>query len=97
MKTIDLATEKAGIDEILHLAEDQNLFVRAADGKVFVVAEVDTDDIRDDFANELALTRHNQALRELLAERSQEPGKYTTDQVRQKLGSPPAAKNSGPT
>lgn len=62
------------------------VFLRSPEGKVFVIAEVDsTDADADDFAHEVALTRQNAALRELLAERSREPGKYTTDQVRQKL------------
>jgi hypothetical protein len=51
------------------------------------MAEVDSDNLEgDDFAHEIALTRQNAALRELLAERSREPGKYSTEQVRQKLG-----------
>ena len=86
MKTIDLATDHASIEDILQLAEQQQLFVRAPDGKVFVVAEVEADDAEDDFAHEVALTRQNRALREFLAERSKEPGKYTLDQARQKLG-----------
>ena len=40
----------------------------------------------DDFAEEVALSRGNRALRELLAERSREPGRYTLEQVREKLG-----------
>lgn len=88
MKTIDLATNQASIEDIFQLAEHQNLFVRTPDGKVFIVAEVDPDDTEDDFAHEVALTRQNTALRELLAERSKESGTYTLDQVRQKLGLP---------
>ena len=88
MKTIDLATNQASIEDIFQLAEHQNLFVRTPDGKVFIVAEVDPDDTEDDFAHEVALTRQNAALRELLAERSKESGTYTLDQVRQKLGLP---------
>lgn len=89
MKTIDLATDQASIEDIFQLAERQNLFVRTPDGKVFIVAEVDADDTEDDFAHEVALTRQNTALREILAERSNEPGSYTLDQVRQKLGLSP--------
>jgi hypothetical protein len=89
VKTIDLATDQASIEDIFQLAERQNLFVRTPDGKVFIVAEVDADDTKDDFAQEVALTRQNSALREILAERSKEPGSYTLDQVRQKLGLPP--------
>ncbi|HPM81991.1 MAG TPA: hypothetical protein PLF81_14895 [Candidatus Anammoximicrobium sp.] len=32
------------------------------------------------------MTRSNKALRELLAERSREPGRYSLEQVREKLG-----------
>jgi hypothetical protein len=80
MKTIDLTIDQASIEDIFHLAEQQNLFVRTSDGKVFIEA--------DDFAHEIALTRQNAALRELLAERSKEPGSHTLDEVRQKLGLP---------
>lgn len=86
MKTIDLATEHASIEDIFQLAERHSLFIRTPDGKVFIVAEIEADDVEDDFAHEVALTRQNSALRELLAERSSEPGMYTIDQVRQKLG-----------
>ena len=86
MKTIDLATDQASIEDIFQLAEHQHLFVRTPDGKVFLVTEVEEEDAADDFADEVALTRQNAALRELLAERSKEPGKYTLDEVRQKLG-----------
>ncbi len=86
MKTIDLATDQTSIEDIFQLAEHQHLFVRTPDGKVFLVTEVEDEDAADDFADEIALTRQNAALRELLAERSKEPGKYTLDEVRQKLG-----------
>jgi len=86
MKTIDLATEPASMEIIFQLAERQKLFVRTPDGKVFIVAEVEPDEAEDDFAHEVALTRQNSALRALLAERSKEPGKYTLEQVREKLG-----------
>ena len=48
-------------------------------GKEFVPAET------DDFAEEVALVRQNEALMQLLAERSKEPGKYTLSQVRERL------------
>ena len=86
MKTVDLALDHASIEAIFQLAEQQNLLVRTPDGKVFVVAEVAGEDAEDDFAHEVALTRQNTALRELLAERSREPGKYTLAEVRQRLG-----------
>ena len=86
MKTIDLTTQPATIEDILHLAEGENVVVRTPNGKVFAISEVGEPDDEEDFAQEVALTRQNKALRALLSERSQEPGKHTLDQVRQKLG-----------
>lgn len=54
-------------------------------------AEIEPDETEDDFANEVALTRQNTALRALLAERSKEPGKYSLEQVREKLGLTPSS------
>lgn len=84
MKSVDLAAHQVGIDEILRLAEGQNLLVHTGAGKMFVVAEVSPDDTNDDFAHEVALTRQNPALRQLLRERSAKPGKYSLAQVREK-------------
>lgn len=86
MTTIDLTDKPTSIDDILRLAERQSLFVRTREGKVFLVAEVGPDDTDDDFDHEVALTRENQALRQLLRERSAEAGKYSIAQVREKLG-----------
>lgn len=86
MKTIDLASNSATREEIFQLAERQGVFVRTADGKLFIVAEIEDEDVADDFADEVARTRKNTALRELLVERSREPGILTIDEVREKLG-----------
>ncbi len=40
----------------------------------------------EELSQEIALTRHNAAFRSLLAERSKEPGKYSIDEVRERLG-----------
>lgn len=86
MKTIDLSTKHISIEEVLDLAQQTQLLVRTPAGKIFVVAEVDPDEDDDDFAQEVAFTRQNKALMALLRERSQEPGRYTLAQVREKLG-----------
>lgn len=91
MRTIDLASEQASREQIFELAERQNLLVRTIGGKLFIVAEVGEEATDDDFAEEIALTRKNQPLRELLAERSREPGVYSLDQVREKLGLSPGS------
>jgi len=77
--------------KVFRLAECHDLLVRTADGKLFIVAEIDDAVTDEDFADEVARTRENPALRELLASRSQEPGAYSLEQVREKLGLPPAA------
>ena len=71
MKTIDLASEPRDITELFGLAEGDTLVVTTAEGKMFAIAKVLPGE-EDDFAEEVALTRRNQALRALLAERSQE-------------------------
>ena len=95
MNTIDLASEPKSIEQLLHLAERGPLVVRTAEGKVFAIAEVAQGEDDDDFSCEVALTRQNKALRSLLAERSKEPGKYTIDQVREKLGLPSPGETAG--
>ncbi|HWB10584.1 MAG TPA: hypothetical protein VG826_15245 [Pirellulales bacterium] len=85
MKTIDLSSDETTKEEIFQLAEEHNVLVRTAAGKLFVVAEVGGVDA-DDFADEVARTRNHPELRQLLAERSQEPGVQGIDEVRQKLG-----------
>ncbi len=79
MKAIDLATAAPTLAEVLHLAGEENLILRTPEGREFVLAEI------DDFAEEVALVRQNEALMQFLAERSKEPGKYTLSQVRERL------------
>jgi hypothetical protein len=87
MKTISLTAAPPRTEDILQLAEGDSLVVRTPSGRTFLIAEMDRgDEAEDDFAQEVALTRSNRALRELLAERSREPGRYTLEQVREKLG-----------
>ena len=50
------------------------------------MAEVLAEDSETNFSDEIALTRKNLVLRQLLAERSREPGIYTIDEAREKLG-----------
>ena len=87
MKTINLTAAPPRTEDILQLAEGDSLVVRTPNGKTFLIAEMDRgEEPEEDFAQEVALARGNKALRELLAERSREPGQYTLEQVREKLG-----------
>ena len=90
MKTIDLANDPRNVAEIFGLATAEALLVRTADGKVFTVLELPAGE-EPDFAEEVALTRRNESLRALLAERSREVGTHTADDVRRLLGLTPSS------
>ncbi len=79
MKTIVPNGEAPSLQELLHLACEENLILRAIDGKEFLLAEV------DDFEQEVALVRQQQDLMALLEERSKANQTYTLDQVREIL------------
>ncbi len=79
MKTIELTKVRGGLDEVLNLAAEENVVLTTADGRQFVVAEI------DDFETEVRLVRENRELMEFLRQRSA-PGKtYTLDEVRKAL------------
>ena len=80
MKSVDLASTPLSLQEALEMAAGDNLLVRTAEGREFVVAEL------DDFDRELELTRSNDALLALLDQRAEEPGRVPIDQVRARLG-----------
>jgi hypothetical protein len=80
VKAIDLTTSSATLAEVLDLAGQENLILRTSDGREFVVAEV------DEFEHEIGLVRQNAALTELLAQRAEEPAKYSLAEVKTRLG-----------
>jgi hypothetical protein len=82
MKAIDLAQAMPTLAEVLALASQDNVLLRTAEGKEFVLAEI------DDFAHEVSLVRQHEGLMQLLAERSQEKTKLTLSQVREQLQIP---------
>ena len=82
MKSIDLLTSAPTLSEVLDLAGRENVMLRTAEGRKFIVVEI------DDFAEEVAAVRRNPELKRLLAERSAETTKYTAEQVRERLREP---------
>ena len=80
MKTIDLATGAPSLPDLLNLASEENVILRAADGREYVLAEV------DEFEREVALVRQNQELMEFLDQRSHPNKTYTIDEARKLLG-----------
>jgi len=86
MKTIELTTIAQPVEDLLDLASAEEVLLRLPNGKIFLLASVtDTPTDDDDFADEVARTRQNAALMELLRERSQEQTRYSAQQVRERL------------
>jgi hypothetical protein len=80
MKSVDLASSPLSLDQALSLAERDNLVLRTPEGREFVLAEI------EDFDREVHLSRDHAALSQLLDERRRESGRFTLDQVRERLG-----------
>ena len=80
MKIIELITIAPALAELLDLASEGTLILKTAEGREFVLAEV------DDLDTEIAQVRQNEELMALLAERSREKKTYTLQQVREQLG-----------
>jgi hypothetical protein len=79
MKTIDLTTNTSNLNEILALAVEETIIIKTADGKEFLLAEI------DDFSQEIELVSQNEELMNFLKERSQDTKRYNLNQVRQLL------------
>jgi hypothetical protein len=79
MKAINLAIDSLTLKEILDLASEDNVILRTPEGRQFVLAEI------DDFAEEVALVGQNEALMQLLQQRSKETTRFTLSQVREQL------------
>ena len=80
MKIVELTTIAPALAELLELAGKETLIIKTSEGREFILSEV------DDFDTEIALTRQNEELMALLAERSREKKTYTLQQVREQLG-----------
>ena len=80
MKTVDVGKTGPSLHEVLKLADIENVVLRTADGREYVVAEV------DDFDREVALVRQNDDLMRLLDERSRERGTVSVAEARRRLG-----------
>lgn len=89
MKTLELTTVTRSVEELFDLAATENVIVHVPNGKRFLVSIMDEEGTeRDDFADEIARTRHNTALMQLLRERSHHPVRYSAQHVRERLGIP---------
>ncbi len=80
MKTIEVEHAAITLAELLRLASEDNVVLRAADGKEFLVAEM------DDFSQEVALVREQPELMAFLQQPSRSSTRLTLSEVRAKLG-----------
>jgi hypothetical protein len=79
MKTVDLACGTPNLPTLLDMASEDNLILRTADGREYVLAEI------DDFDREVELVRQNQELMAFLEQRSRPSKTYTIEEARQIL------------
>lgn len=79
MKTVDLSSATPTVNELLDLAGEDLIIIKAPSGREFVLAEV------EDFEEEIERTRQNSELMAFLDERSRETVTYTLEQVRERL------------
>jgi hypothetical protein len=80
MKTVMIPLQAAEVNALLEQARQEDLLVRSADGKEFLVTAI------DDFDEELARTRQNAKLMALLDERAKQTQTVHLDEVKRQLG-----------
>jgi len=80
MKTIEIEQAAITLSELLRLASEDNVVLRAADGKEFLLAQM------DDFPQEVALVREQPELMAFLQEPSRSSQRLSMSEVRAKLG-----------
>jgi hypothetical protein len=80
VKTVDVSSRSRVLNGLLQQAGEQNLVLRAADGREFVLAEI------DDFAQEIRLTRKNKRLMALLDRRGRETATVPLAEAKRRLG-----------
>ena len=80
MKTVDIGMATPSLQELLELASNGNVILRAADGKEFLLAEV------DDLALEVAMVRRQPELMDFLTQRSASGPRSSLKEVRETLG-----------
>ena len=80
MKVIDIPPQANEINTLLDQACQEDLLVRSADGREFLLVAV------DDFDQEIARTRQNQKLMAFLETRAKQTATVSLDEVKRQLG-----------
>jgi len=84
MKTIKVSRQEKALQALLKRASQENLILRAPDGREFIIAAI------DDFDREIQLQRQNKEFMRFLDERGREKATITAEEARRSLGLPPA-------
>jgi len=84
MKTIKVSPQERALQALLKRASQENLILRAPDGREFIVAEL------DDFDREIELQRQNKEFMRFLDERGREKATISAEEARRRLGLPTA-------
>lgn len=80
MKVVEIPSEANDVNALLDQARQEDLIVRLADGSEFMLVAV------DEFDRELAVTRRNKKLMELLEARARETETVPLADVKRQLG-----------
>lgn len=80
MKTFDLRRKRATLDELLHFAAEGSVRIVTADGRAFVLEDV------DGFEKEVQLLGGSKRFQRFLKERSKEPAATSLEDFRRSLG-----------
>ena len=80
MKTVMPSRELPSLQELLDMAQSDNVLLHTEDGREYLIAEL------DDFEKEVELVSKHPELRAFLAQRSQEKERVPFDQVMKEFG-----------
>jgi hypothetical protein len=80
MKTITITEPSTEIEALLEQAREEDVILRLADGREFLLSAV------DDFDREIARTRQNERLMAFLDARAKQPDTIPLDEVKRQLG-----------
>lgn len=80
MKTVDISEGSQEMNELLAQAEREDLIIRTADGREFVLTAV------DEFDREVALARQNETLMDFLELRAKQTRTIPLADVKEQLG-----------
>lgn len=80
MKTVNIANPTTELTALFEQANEEDVVVRLADGREFLLSVV------DDFDVEIAQTRQNEKLMALLDERARQTQTVPIDEVKRRLG-----------